>query len=104
MYWGYSLGACLALPASLLSLARIKRPTREDIAQEEVVRQGFADFADKRLRRVDGKQCAESRILLSFSTIECDLPKRGGMLLPPFLDIDILKCANTLYQYLLSAS
>lgn len=66
MFWGWSTGACVALPATLLSFSRIKRPSREDVDQENTIKQNFETFAEKRLKRIVGRVAAESSIVLSF--------------------------------------
>ena len=66
LFWGWSTGACLALPAALLSYSRIRRPTRESVDKENMVKKNFEQFAEKRLKRTSGKVAAEASIVLSF--------------------------------------
>jgi hypothetical protein len=67
LFWGWSTGACLTIPATLLTLFRPKRPTRADVAADEAVMRDFSEFASKRLIRfAEGKRCAESKIVIAF--------------------------------------
>ncbi len=66
LFWGWSTGACLALPAALLSYSRIKRPSRESVDQENLIKKNFEIFAEKKLKRSSGKVAAEASIVVSF--------------------------------------
>jgi hypothetical protein len=90
LFWGWSTGACLSLPASILTLSRIKRPTRyfdfitlktcdeylyftcnrEKIEYEESIKSSFKQYAEKRLRRLPGKSASEITIIQSFRRSE----------------------------------
>ena len=66
LFWGWSTGACLALPAALLSYSRIRRPSREVVDKENMIKENFEKFAEKKLKRTSGKTAAEASIVLSF--------------------------------------
>lgn len=66
LFWGWSTGACLALPATLLSYSRIRRPSRESVDAQNLIRSNFQKFAENKLKRTVGRVAAESNIVLSF--------------------------------------
>eukprot|EP01031_Cornospumella_fuschlensis_P032687 gene32687-39520_t len=64
--WGWSIGACLAIPSGLFSVAKSKKLTREDAIKQHELEEEFDKFANSRLRRVKGREIAESRLIESF--------------------------------------
>ena len=53
-FWAWSTGICLALPSSLITLARDPLPTREENMATMALKEAFEEFASQRLTRVRG--------------------------------------------------
>ena len=53
-FWAWSTGICLALPSSLITLARDPLPTREQSMKDLLLKEAFDEFASQRLTRVRG--------------------------------------------------
>jgi len=67
-YWGWAISGSLAIPVSLLSLARNSsyRLTKEQDQQQKQLKMDFNEFAGERLREVSGSKCKEELIILAF--------------------------------------
>jgi len=65
-FWGWSIGACLAIPSALIALSRDKPPTREVAEFQVAIESDFAEFARAVLRtRKDGR-VSEKRLIELF--------------------------------------
>jgi len=72
-FWGWSTGACLAIPSGLLSVARDKLPTREESKFQEALQQSLSVFLSKRVERRRNSFLKEEDLLSAFRVSRPDL-------------------------------
>ena len=68
-FWAWSTGICLALPSSLITLARDPLPTREESMKDMALKEAFDEFASQRLTRIQGDKkvfANEVNIIVAF--------------------------------------
>jgi hypothetical protein len=69
VFWGWSTGFCLSLPAGLLALSKDRLLSRSESAQQNELKEQFKEFRQRRLERVPGKRTSEELVLQALQRI-----------------------------------
>lgn len=65
-FWGWSTGACLAIPSGLLSVARDKPPTRKESEFQDTLQQSLTTFLKKRVESKRDGMMKEEDLVSAF--------------------------------------
>eukprot|EP01041_Mallomonas_annulata_P002236 gene2236-4345_t len=65
-FWGWSTGACLSIPAALISVSRDKRLTREASLFQDKLRKSVEKFLSQRMERTRKRTVSEEDVMSSF--------------------------------------